>query len=235
MRVYEDSNMIRFASNDGATQYFSQPKGDVSVAIVGNTKFQFFSKSRNKYITSPLDYNDVLNSSGAAYGANFNAVYLALNAFLNSFFFDITSDDVTNESSVVGVTVTDALNTLQSEKLQWKRATANTTDASFVDIITFDANDYSTGTILVLEGKIFAKTDGLNFFYAGTFTAVAYHNGTVFTVPTTSIPQTIIDDYATNPQVIAQAGGNYIIQVSSNLVRNINWVFLYTVDIEVLP
>lgn len=85
MRIYADGNMINI-DVDGGARLYDEPKGSISVCIVNNNRFQFYSKSRNQYLTAPLLPSEVRDSTGAVYGVTFDAVRTAINSFLGGFF-----------------------------------------------------------------------------------------------------------------------------------------------------
>lgn len=85
LRVYLDGTMIVFADENGI-EIASEPRGTISVVPVKtgavNTGFTFTKRVTGEYIGGVKGFADVLDGTGAAYGASFAAVSTALNAFL---------------------------------------------------------------------------------------------------------------------------------------------------------
>lgn len=281
MRIYADGNMINI-DVDGGARLYDEPKGSISVCIVNNNRFQFYSKSRNQYLTAPLLPSEVRDSTGAVYGVTFDAVRTAINSFLGGFFFDLTTDDVINESDVLGTTATDAFNNIQADlttaqnqintiistinslgtndiendsnlipgatatdaldylytnKLQWQEASVQSTGLTNVFILTLLAANYSANSVVVIWGKVYAKEPTTNNFYAGTFTAVTYINGTQFVAVTATVQQTVEDNFPVNPSFTKGVSAlDFTLRCNSGLAgRVIDWRIQYLIDVKLMP
>lgn len=82
LKVFENGGMIQFAT-EADELITSEPKGSVRILKTGNG-FSFEHVSTGSGIASVTNFADILDSSGAVYGASFADVLTAL-----SFFFEV--------------------------------------------------------------------------------------------------------------------------------------------------
>jgi hypothetical protein len=82
VKIYLDGTMLRFESDDAEFKNRSIPTGRVEVEDQGSG-FVFTDVVHETLICSVDSFDDVLDASGVTYGADIEAVKVALNAFLN--------------------------------------------------------------------------------------------------------------------------------------------------------
>ena len=82
LKVYDDGTMISFTFLDDRL-ISAQPYGSVKLQPFGTQGFSFERIQDSTVIIQILDFNNVFDESGTAYGATYKDVFNALNVFLN--------------------------------------------------------------------------------------------------------------------------------------------------------
>jgi len=82
MRVYAESNMVRFGDDVANLFLMAYPKGSLKLVCPDGVQLQITTLS-DKPVMPLLPIASILNAAGAVHGASLTATVTALNAILN--------------------------------------------------------------------------------------------------------------------------------------------------------